>query len=227
MSVVDVVLAEIGELELDVGGRLPSERKLAERCHISRSSARNALKELQSKRVIEARPGSGYFLASEFALQQALDRQDEQWTLKRVVQILEARMLVATHVTELGSQKIIGESLQRLEDCLVDLGKAVINMDNYAIELLHSRFMNIIYESCSNPEYLRMLNEVRVPSRFFVAVLQSVEGNERNSFFSEHVNLFQAIKNKNHVLSKNICIQIFKKYKELFEKYEPNIYRNS
>lgn len=223
MSVVDTVLKEIGTLGLGVGDRLPSERSLAERCDISRSSVRNALKELQSKRVLDVRQGSGYFLASDFALQQVLGKQDEIWTMKRVKQIFEARVVVVAHITELGSRAMTDAALQQLEDCLVDLGRAVINVDIQAMEFLHNRFINIIYESCSNPEFIRMLNEVKIPSHYVVIVLQMAEGDERNAFFSEHVNLFQAVKNRNHVLAKDICVQICNKLSELFEKYAHDV----
>ncbi len=219
MSVVDTVLEEIGELRLNVGDRLPSERNLAEKCAISRSSVRNALKELQSKRVLAVRQGSGYFLSSDFALQQALDGEDSNWTVNRIQQVLEARILVAAKLTELGSAEMTEGSLQELEDCLVELGKAVINIDAYAIELLHNRFLNIIHGNCLNPNYMRMLNEVQLPSQYVVSLLQAAEGDERNSYFSEHVNLFQAVKKRNHLLAGNVYVQICEKLSELFDKY--------
>lgn len=219
MSVVDIVLKEIGELGLNVGERLPSERKLAEDCEISRSSVRNALKELQSRRVLEVRQGSGYFLSSDFALQQALVGQDTKWTIKRIQQVFEARILVVAHVIALGSMEMKDESLQELEDCLVALGKAVINIDIQSMQLLHNRFLNIIQERCLNPEYMRMLNEIKVPSHYLVSVLRMAEDDERNTFFSEHVNLFQAVKQKNQTLAKDISVQIYEKLYALFEKY--------
>lgn len=219
MSVVDIVLEEIGELRLNVGDRLPSERNLAEKCAISRSSVRNALKELQSKRVLAVRQGSGYFLFSDFALQQALDGEDSKWTVHRIHQVLEARILVAAKLTELGSSEMTEGALQELEDCLVELGKAVINIDAYAIGLLHNRFINIIHSNCSNPNYMRMLNEVQLPSQYVVSLFQAAEGDERNSYFSEHVNLFQAIKKRNHLLAGNVFEQISEKLSDLFDKY--------
>jgi len=219
MSVVDVVLEEIGGLGVHLGDRLPSERKLAELCNISRSSVRNALKELQSKRVLATRPGSGYFLASDFALHQALSGVDAEWTIDRVRQVFEARIFVAAQVTLLGSENMTDSSLQELEDCLVDLGKAVVNIDTRAMEILHNRFMNIIHESCLNPEYLRMLNEVQLPSQYIVSILQVVAGDERNDYFSEHVNLFQAVKKKKHSLARDVYVHISEKILSLFNKY--------
>ena len=219
MSVVDTVLEQIGELRLNVGDRLPSERNLAEKCAISRSSVRNALKELQSKRVLVVRQGSGYFLSSEFALQQALEGEDLNWTLNRVQQMFAARILVAAKLTQLGSEEMTAGSLQELEDCLVELGKAVINIDTRAIELLHNRFINIIHRNCLNPNYMRMLNEVQLPAQYVVSILQAAEGDERNAYFSEHVNLFQAVKKENHPLASEVYVQICEKLSDLFNKY--------
>lgn len=219
MSVVDVVLEEIGGLGVHLGDRLPAERKLAELCNISRSSVRNALKELQSKRVLAVRPGSGYFLASDFALRQALSGGDAKWTINRVQQVFAVRIFVAAQVTQLGSENMTDSSLQELEDCLVDLGKAVVNVDARAMEILHNCFINIIHESCLNPEYIRMLNEVQLPSHYVVSMLRVVAADERNDYFSEHVNLFQAVKKKNHSLARDVYVRICERLLVLFNKY--------
>lgn len=77
MTTVETLLKEISGLELSEGDRLPSERILAERCSISRTSIRNALKELQSSSILASRERSGYYLASQFALRQALSGKQE------------------------------------------------------------------------------------------------------------------------------------------------------
>jgi GntR family transcriptional regulator, transcriptional repressor for pyruvate dehydrogenase complex len=47
------------------GGRLPSERELAEKLGVARSSVREALKVLEAVGVIESRVGDGTYLASQ------------------------------------------------------------------------------------------------------------------------------------------------------------------
>jgi len=227
MSVANLVLEEIGRLDLEIGGRLPSERNIADRCNISRSSVRSALKDLQSQRVLDVRQGSGYFLASDFALKQALAGENMTWSLVKIQQVCEARILVASHATELGSQEMTAESLQKLENCLVDLGKAVINIDVHSMELRHNCFLNIIYERCSNPEYIRMLNEVKIPSRFTTSLMLFVNGDVRNSYFSEHVNMFQAVKKKDHAAAREVCARIYNNLSFLFEKYAGSVFADN
>jgi len=177
------------------------------------------LKELESKRVLVVRRGSGYFLSSGFALQQALGGKDIEWNIDRIRQVLEARKLVSSRVTELSSREMTTHQLQDLENCLVDLGRAIINIDTPNIDLLHNRFVNIIQESSTNREFIRMLNEVRIPSHYVVSLLQMAEGDDRNAFFSEHVNLFQAIKKKNHSLAADVSDRLHDNIYGLFKKY--------
>jgi len=219
MAVIDTLLDEIRNMDLTEGGRLPSERKLAEKCGVSRSSVRNALKELESRRVLAVKRGSGYFLFSDFALQQTLAGEDAEWNIERVKQVVDARKLICAHVTELSSKEMTEQQLHHLENCLVDLGRAIININVSNIDLLHNHFINIIQESCSNREFIRMLNEVRIPSHYIVSVLQMAEGDERNAFFSEHVNLFQAIKKKHHSLAGEVSVRLHDYIYEIFKKY--------
>ncbi|RLB77051.1 MAG: hypothetical protein DRH06_04665 [Deltaproteobacteria bacterium] len=219
MSVVDTVLENLSDLELSEGDRLPSERNLAEKCSISRSSVRNALKELQSRRVLAVKQGSGYFVSSDFALQQALGGEDSEWDIERIEQVYEVRKFVLVHITELSSRNMTGKQLLELEECLVDLGKAVINVDIHSIDLLHNRFINIIQESCSNREYIRVLNEVRIPAHYISTILQVAAGEELSAYFSEHVNLFQALKKGDHPLTRELSGKLSDNVLKLFAKY--------
>jgi GntR family transcriptional regulator, transcriptional repressor for pyruvate dehydrogenase complex len=48
---------------LRAGDRLPSERELSERMGVSRPSLRDAIAELQTRGLLDSRPGSGIFVA--------------------------------------------------------------------------------------------------------------------------------------------------------------------
>jgi GntR family transcriptional repressor for pyruvate dehydrogenase complex len=55
-------LIEAGKLQ--AGDRLPSERELAETFRVSRTSVREAIKTLETERLVVTRPGSGTFIAA-------------------------------------------------------------------------------------------------------------------------------------------------------------------
>jgi DNA-binding FadR family transcriptional regulator len=61
----DALADAIGEGSLPEGERLPSERDLAQRLEVGRSSVREAIAALQVHGVIETRPGSGSFVAAD------------------------------------------------------------------------------------------------------------------------------------------------------------------
>lgn len=58
-AVYDVIEGLITSGQLPPGARLPSERELASRLGVSRNSIREAVHELELKRLVERRPGRG------------------------------------------------------------------------------------------------------------------------------------------------------------------------
>lgn len=63
--IADRIAGEIRMGLLKPGERLPSERDLAQRLEVGRSSVREAIASLQVHGVIETRPGSGSFVAAD------------------------------------------------------------------------------------------------------------------------------------------------------------------
>lgn len=87
----------IEEENIKTGGKLPSERVLAERMDVGRSTVREALRSLELLGIIETRRGEGTFLAdfqknqfvevlSGFILQQS-SSIDEITEIKRMIEI--------------------------------------------------------------------------------------------------------------------------------------------
>lgn len=83
----------IQEEDIKTGGKLPSERELAERMQVGRSTIREALRSLELLGLIETRRGEGTFLAdfqknqfvdvlSGFILQQPTSIKDVKETRK-------------------------------------------------------------------------------------------------------------------------------------------------
>ena len=208
MSVVHNVLQKIEKLTLEEGARIPSERTLAESCGVSRTSMRNALKELQSRRILDVKHGSGYFLASHFALEQAVSGKDGDWSLARIAQIMEARRHVEPYVIALSIDHLTGEDLNRIEGCLVALGKATVRDDIATAVNLHRRFFKYIHDHCPNREFIRMLSEVRIPLELTIKAVKAAEGQQRNTLFSEHVTLFQHIRQKEVEAARQACERI-------------------
>lgn len=90
---------------IKIGGKLPSERELAERMQVGRSTIREALRSLELLGLIETRRGEGTFLAdfqknqfvevlSEFIMQQPTSVHDVQET-RRMHEIAALKLICA------------------------------------------------------------------------------------------------------------------------------------
>lgn len=219
MSAVHTILAEISQLDLKEGGRLPSERTLAERCTLSRTSIRNALKELQSRRVVDVKQGSGYYLSSQFALQQALDGKDSCWTLERILKLIEARTFVELQVAVMATEAVTAETLDKLELYLVDMGKATVTDNAGLLVNFRNLFCTALQGCCPNQEFVRMLDEVRIPQDYLVMLMQGISEGEMSLFFADHVTLFQAVKQRDYPKVKEMVGQLNERLAGFFEKY--------
>lgn len=93
LEIVSELRHLIKEENIKTGGKLPSERELAERMKVGRSTIREALRSLELLGLIETRRGEGTFLAdfqknqfvdvlSGFILQQPTSLKDVQDTRK-------------------------------------------------------------------------------------------------------------------------------------------------
>ncbi|MDW7646108.1 MAG: FCD domain-containing protein [Desulfuromonadales bacterium] len=223
MTVVDLVLKKVEAMALEEGERLPSERALAETCGISRTSIRNALKEIQSRRILAVKQGSGYFLASQFALEQAVAGQDTGWSIRRICDVMEVRRHVEPHVVALCAENMALEGINQLESCLVALGGAMVGHDVKKAVRLHREFFKILHGHCPNREFIRILNELRIPLSYTNTVFQRATKQERNGLFSEHASLFQLLKKVDSSGAKETCERINRIATELFLKYQQSI----
>lgn len=87
LEIVKQLRQLIHDEKVPIGGKLPSERELAERLQVGRSSVREALRSLELLGLIETRRGEGTFLSdyrkhklvevlSTFILQEAKPKED-------------------------------------------------------------------------------------------------------------------------------------------------------
>lgn len=69
LYVIDQIKALILSGKLAIGDRLPPERDLAQKYHVSRNSVREAMRTLQAIGLLECRQGSGNYIANNLKVQ--------------------------------------------------------------------------------------------------------------------------------------------------------------
>lgn len=122
--------------ELRHGDRLPSERNLAERFKVSRSSVREAIRSLELQGLVVSRRGSGTFINTEnldsvVALMAATLNTGED----ALREIFEMRHLLEPPIAALAAQRATADEIERMEEILeeqrgqIDAGATGVDSD--------------------------------------------------------------------------------------------------
>jgi GntR family transcriptional regulator, transcriptional repressor for pyruvate dehydrogenase complex len=111
------VMVQLAELirqgQLRPGDRLPSERELSARLHVSRATLREALRSMQLQGLVESRHGAGSFIVRGRAEELAL-------ALNHLAlhDIFELRMLIEPSIAALAAQRATAQDTARLDQIL-------------------------------------------------------------------------------------------------------------
>ena len=221
-SAVDAAIENIGKYisTLQVGDVLPGERDLALKLQISRNITREALQHFRTLGIIESRPKIGATVArllpenpyAGYMPFLAVSRH----SLKELV---ELRLILESGCCELAAANITAEELARLYDLAsainelksdADQREAVWNMD---IEF-HSAFIR-----ASRNSLLDSLIPLVV--EFFSEMWRnSVPHSLRSTGYEEHLQMVDALKNKDAGKLRDLVVSHIKVYNIIVNKGE-------
>ena len=168
-DIVQQVLALIEGGKLKQGDQLPSERELTEIFKVSRTTVREAIRTLESMKLLQCRQGNGtYVLAtSEEALIQPLaaalfNAKDD------IRDIFFIRKIIEPHVAQLAAENGTAGEIADLEEILrrqklcIEQGESIIETD--------SEFHNLMANATKN----------RVMERLIVALVDFLKQSREN-----------------------------------------------
>jgi DNA-binding FadR family transcriptional regulator len=145
-----------------VGQRLPPERRLATHYNASRSTIREALRQLTDQQLVERRIGSGTFVTYRQAVEEHEIAEETS-----PLQLIEVRMAIEPQIARLAVLHASNRDLERLNAALVALGRSHEAPGNYseADEQFH-----LALAACTgNPLMIwlyRQINEVRLHAQW-------------------------------------------------------------
>lgn len=161
---------------IKTGGKLPSERELAERMQVGRSTIREALRSLELLGLIETRRGEGTFLAdfqknqfvdvlAEFILQQPTTIFDVQET-RRIHEIAAIRTVCESPV--LGQLPVWKSLLKKIElredilreDIIREMIVATENRLSLKIWILLKQYSKVPFAELTTKDENKFLNEL-------------------------------------------------------------------
>ena len=162
-GITELVVQRIKELltkgELKAGSRLPPERELAERFHISRPSLRTALKALSVMGIIRAKPGSGTYIAE--SLPEIFTAPMQFLTLinqTSAEELFEARQIIEAGLAGLAAERATPDDLRRLAEEIEGMRRS---MDDPDIFFSHDiRFHKAMADAANNPLMSRVMDTI-------------------------------------------------------------------
>jgi DNA-binding FadR family transcriptional regulator len=149
------LLALIAQGEIKVGERLPSERALAERFDVSRTSVREATIALELQGVVEVRSGSGIYVTQATGAMNTVPAFMPE-TGPGPFELLRARCLVESEIASLAAETRKDSDLDRIFAALADMRKHMD--DKVANEEADRQFHLCIAESTGNSVLLQMVS---------------------------------------------------------------------
>ena len=181
--------AQIGTT-LQPGDALPSERELAERYGVGRSSVREALRMLESRGLIESR-GSGAFVVAPW-------RNPFQEPLSLVVagedvdrtQLFEVRRMLGSEAAALAAARRSLGDLELMHEATDEMEAALGSPDEYVTADI--RYHLVIAEATGNRLLLHLMQAIRERlTEMFGTVFKFPGGPERS--IAQHRLITQAI----------------------------------
>ena len=207
LSVPDRLSVDLERLILDgslsAGDRLPSERELCQMLGVSRVSVRQALHELEARRMIDRRPGRGTIVvgASDHGGEageaiSALLNSSSNSTIE-LARIMELRAVIEPPIAALAAARVTARDVEQLR-LLVEAMEAESDLERYRD--LDQAFHQAIAVYTHNPLFMQLIELIATqiaPSRR--AALQT--NARRRASSAEHRRIFEAIAAGNSALA--------------------------
>lgn len=154
MRLADDLLSYIRKAEIQPGMRIPSERKLAEMFHTSRTSVREAVRILQNKGILEVQIGNGMYLKEKLSGEAYMI---ELWKID-YIEILDIKTTLEFHIIEEMCTYVAPADLLAIEMALklLEKGYAQGIYDQQADTLFHKR----IRACCNNQTLVQLIDNL-------------------------------------------------------------------
>ncbi len=201
-KVIEQIKDMIYKGALKKGDKLPSERHLAEKLKVSRSSVREALKELEIMGLIEIRHGDGNFIKDNFE-----DILFEPFSTMFLIkassprEILELREIIEKGSVVLAADRILDEELKELK---LILEKAENTDDEDELVDLDVLFHYKITQAGKNFLLQSILNAI---SSLIESSIQDTRKNiltkevHKEKIKKQHKNIYNALENRDRAAS--------------------------
>ncbi len=198
MALTDDAIANLRAMiqsgELPPGARLPPEHQLAVQMGISRSGVREAVKVLESARVLDVRRGDGTYVTSlaPALLLQGVGFAVELLQGETLLEVMEVRRLLEPAATAVAASRMADAQIQELADLLEQMRAAADDPE----KLMHCdiAFHRAVIHATGNETLTSLLDGLSgrtIRARIWRGI---VLGNVAQATIEEHEAIYVALK---------------------------------
>jgi len=189
-QIADKLREMIIQEEMKTGSKLPAEAELMARFGVSRSTVREAVRILQTERIVDIRQGQGTFLCAMPGLADdplGLRFADQQELIK---QLLETRLLIEPNVAALAAQRRDESHLHEMKLLLDKMDNAYLHGENYTP--YDAQFHSVIAKCTGNDVIMRLLPTIHESIQAGYRHTRRVEGSYQRASQC-HLDMYRAI----------------------------------
>lgn len=197
MALTDEAISKLRKMiqsgELPPGSRLPPENQLAAQMGLSRSGVREAVKVLESARVLDVRRGDGTYVTSlsPGLLLEGVGFAVELLQGETLLEVMEVRRLLEPAATGLAALRISDDDLSRLADLLQEMQDKADDAEG--LVQADMEFHRVVTFSTGNETLTSLLDGLSgrtVRARVWRGI---VEGNVTHVTIDEHRAIYAAL----------------------------------
>lgn len=210
--------------KLAPGDKLLSERKLAEELNVSRTSVREAFKVLNSLGIVEIKPKGGTYI-KEVSLKTVIEplaimiHQDRE----NIINLMEARIILETAAAKLAAKRATKTDLYKIREDALEVydsiqnkepaDQADINFHIHVVDASHNSILSDLITIIST-----LMKKYYIPYRHMLLN----KGKSGLVYAQQHLEIYEAIKNKEEEKAGEIMYQHLIKAQKEIEKLIEN-----
>lgn len=192
----DALLDQLKSGRWRAGDRLPTERELAERFELSRTTVRKALLELKQQGLIEQTVGSGTYVSEDASARLASVVQQDSAMHTSPAELMEARLAMEPAIIEMAIRNANATDLARMERCCdeAESARTLEEFEHWDAELhqaiadaAHNSFVAGVFE---------LMKTVRAQSDWGKLKKKSVTPERRQAYQAEHREIVGALRDR-------------------------------
>jgi DNA-binding FadR family transcriptional regulator len=203
--ITEKLIAFIKDNELEVGDKLPPERKLAEMLSSSRNTVREALRELAIKGQVKTKSGSGCFVTSleDSADWGSLRGNADSDILK---EHMEALVAIEPLIVSQAVEKSSPEDIKGLKQVMVRLSNAIINDDTTGTGDGIIEFTRLISKISRNRFYILIIREMNLERQILSEILSNCNKETIQDIFKTHVEIVNCFQHKDAGMAAKLAL---------------------